>query len=127
MIIYIVTSNYNITRSILFAVCRPIADVIFLLDGSDSISEQEFSQQLDFIKRFVQLSDISPDSVRIGLTVVSSTIGDEFPLSLNSTKENLLLVLKSINQPQEGSRTDLGLVEMEQMFNRHGKTTFDLW
>jgi hypothetical protein len=95
--------------------------VIFLLDGSDSISEQEFTQQLDFIKRFVQLSDISPESVRVGLTVVSSTIGDEFPLSLNSTKENLLQVLNTINQPQEGSRTDLGLVEMEQLFNRHGE------
>lgn len=101
--------------------CRPIADVIFLLDGSDSISDQEFRQQIEFVRRFVHLSDISPESVRVGLTVVSSAIGDEYPLSLNSTKENLMLVLDSITQPQEGSRTDLGLVEMEQLFSRHAR------
>ncbi|XP_045171931.1 uncharacterized protein LOC123533983 isoform X2 [Mercenaria mercenaria] len=118
---FIQLSSLSLAQGPPKSACRPIADVIFLLDGSDSISEQEFSEQLQFVRSFVQLSDISPESIRVGLTVVSSTIGDEFPLSLNSTKENLVQVLNSLNQPQEGSRTDLGLVEMEQLFNRHAR------
>lgn len=96
-------------------------DVIFLLDGSDSISDQEFLQQKEFLRRFVELSDVGPESIRVGLAVVSSKIGDELPLSLNATKASFLVALDDISQPQEGSRTDLGLIEMEQLFSTNCK------
>lgn len=100
--------------------CRPTADVIFLLDGSDSISEDEFSQQREFVRRFVEVSDVGVDTVRVGIAVVSSTIGDVLPLSANMTREFLLHAVHSIGQPQDGSRTDLGLAEMEQLFGSQG-------
>lgn len=101
--------------------CRPTADVIFLLDGSDSISDEEFNQQRHFIRRFIQLSDVGPDVIRVGLTVISSVIGDEVPLSFNSSKADLLHAVDSLTQPQEGSRTDLGLIEMEQLFGVYAR------
>lgn len=101
--------------------CRPTADVIFLLDGSDSISDREFNQQREFIRRFIQQSDVSSDAIRVGLTVVSSVIGDEVPLSMNSTKHDLLRAVDGLTQPQEGSRTDLGLVEMERLFGLNAR------
>ncbi|XP_052798152.1 protein PIF-like isoform X2 [Mya arenaria] len=102
--------------------CHPIADIIFLLDGSDSISDQEFAQQRDFVRRFVEMSGhVGPDSIRVGVAVVSSGIGDELPLSSNMSRDALLVGIQRLAQPQEGSRTDLGLVEMEQLFTAQGR------
>jgi len=107
--------------------CRPMADVIFLLDGSDSIADNEFEQQKEFIRRFVEMSDVGPDNVRVGVAVVSSSIGDVLPLSMNMTRQYLLSALTTISQPQEGSRTDIGLVEMEQLFSSQGRLVTREW
>jgi len=100
--------------------CRPTADVIFLLDGSDSISVAEFDQQREFIRRFVEKTDVGPSTIRVGIAVISSSVGDVLPLSTNMTSDHVLLAVKSLSQPQEGSRTDVGLVEMEQLFALQG-------
>ncbi|KAL4224173.1 hypothetical protein ACF0H5_017626 [Mactra antiquata] len=113
--------NPTLSQTLGLETCRPQADVIFLLDGSDSISDQEFLEQKQFVRRFIELSDVGPDAIRVGLAVVSSKIGDELPLSLNATKAGLLTMLKTISQPQEGSRTDLGLIEMEQLFSTNSR------
>ena len=96
--------------------------MVFLIDGSDSISDEEFHNQKTFIHRFVETTDIGKDKIRIGYTVVSSTIGDTLNLS-GGPKADILAELDNITQPQEGTRTDMGIVYIDNMFFTLGKYT----
>ena len=93
---------------------------MFLLDGSDSISNDEFQQQVELMSRFVNGSNIGPERIRVGFSVVSTTIGDKFPLAAGVNKDTIMEGIYNLTQPQEGSRTDLGLVQMEQMLGKQG-------
>lgn len=66
------------------------------------------------------MSDVGASTIRIGMAVVSTSVGDVLPLSANMSKEHVLLAVNSLSQPQEGSRMDVGLVEMEQLFATQG-------
>ncbi|KAH3857696.1 uncharacterized protein LOC127871473 [Dreissena polymorpha] len=121
IVLMLVPMSQVLAQGDIKSACRPEADVIFLMDGSDSIAELEFSQQRNFIRRFVETTDVAPDAVRVGVAVVSSRVGDVLNLNLNMTRVELLDALQTLDQPQEGSRTDLGLIEMEQLFSAHGR------
>lgn len=67
------------------------------------------------------MSDVGADTIRVGIAVVSSIVGDMLPLAANMSKQHVLLAVSNLSQPQEGSRTDIGLMEMEQLFAVQGK------
>ena len=92
---------------------------MFLVDGSDSISDNEFQDQKTFIRRFVETTDIGADKIRVGYVVVSSKIGATLDLS-GGKKANILAKVDNISQPQEGSRTDVGLMYVDNMFFTQG-------
>ena len=92
---------------------------MFLVDGSDSISDNEFRDQKTFIRRFVETTDIGADKIRVGYVVVSSKIGATLDLS-GGKKADILAKVDNISQPQEGSRTDVGLVYVDNMFFTQG-------
>ncbi|KAK3609006.1 hypothetical protein CHS0354_019819 [Potamilus streckersoni] len=101
--------------------CYPKADVVFLVDGSDSISDDEFQQQMQFIRIFVKQTEIGFDKIRTGVIVISSNVGDTISLIESTNNSDVLNKLQTLTQPKDGSRTDLGLVYMEQMFLEHGR------
>ena len=67
------------------------------------------------------MSDIGADKIRVGFAVVSSWIGDKMNLTSGSVKENVLAKVDSIKQQQEGSRTDVGIAFLDEMFYKQGK------
>ena len=95
--------------------------MVFLIDGSDSISDEEFLDQKNFVRRFVELSDIGADGIRVGFAVVSSRIGEALNLTSGSVKNDVLAKADAMTHRQEGSRTDKGIVFIDDMFFRQGK------
>lgn len=54
------------------------ADFLFLVDSSQSINQEKFQRELDFVKAFARTLDIAPDKSRIGVI----TFGDSHALSV---------------------------------------------
>ncbi|XP_071179975.1 uncharacterized protein [Mytilus edulis] len=97
-------------------------DIIFLLDGSDSISDAEFLEQKKLVEHFITQTDIGSDRVRVGVIVVSSDIGDTISFAHSTNKNNLITQLDQLQQPQDGSRIDLGINRIERMFFTEGRS-----
>lgn len=54
------------------------ADFLFLVDSSQSISQEKFLRELDFVKTFARTIDIAPDKSRVSVI----TFGDTHALSV---------------------------------------------
>ena len=101
--------------------CLGRADIIFLLDGSDSISDGEFTEQKKFVEHFITQSDIGQDRVRVGVIVVSSDIGDTVHFKQSTNRNRLIKAVNMLQQPQDGSRIDLGINQLERMLYSEGQ------
>lgn len=49
------------------------ADVLFLVDSSQTISKEKFLRELDFVKAFARTLDISPEKSRVSVVTFGST------------------------------------------------------
>lgn len=65
------------------------ADIVFLLDGSDSMRRRE-RQMLEFVKEFVKKIEIGPRKVQVALIQYSTEPTTEFVLNTYSIKSDVL-------------------------------------
>lgn len=83
-----------------------LADIIFLMDGSGSISADEFRKMKTFINRLVLRSiQMSPDAVRVGLLQFSDSLREEFPLSRQQSISGLVQTVNFVRQLGGPTRT----------------------
>lgn len=85
------------------------ADIIFLIDGSESIAPKDFEKMKDFIERMVNQSNIGADEIRIGLLQFSSAPQEEFRLNQYSSKEDMCRAIVNVQQMNDGTRTGRAL------------------
>ncbi|XP_054991023.1 collagen alpha-4(VI) chain-like [Sorex araneus] len=85
------------------------ADIIFLIDGSESISSENFEKMKAFVRRFVSHANIGPDEIQIGLLQFSTTAQAEFRLNQHSFKMDILRAISDIEQLNDGTRTGKAL------------------
>ncbi|XP_037701037.1 collagen alpha-4(VI) chain-like [Choloepus didactylus] len=85
------------------------ADIIFLIDGSESISSNDFEKMKGFIERMVNISNIGADEVQIGLLQFSSTPQEEFRLNQYSSKEDIRRAVSAVRQMYAGTMTGQAL------------------
>uniref|UniRef100_G1P5G4 VWFA domain-containing protein n=1 Tax=Myotis lucifugus TaxID=59463 RepID=G1P5G4_MYOLU len=85
------------------------ADIIFLIDGSESISPKDFEKMKGFMKRMVNLSNIGADEIQIGLLQFSSTPQEEFRLNQYSLKMDINRAISDVQQMNDGTRTGKAL------------------
>lgn len=78
------------------------ADIVFLLDGSDSMRGNE-RQILEFVREFVKQVEIGPRKVQVALTQYSREPTTEFLLNTYSVKTDVLHHLSKIKL--KGGRT----------------------
>lgn len=71
------------------------ADIVFLLDGSDSMRGRE-RQILEFVREFVKQIEIGPRKVQFALTQYSTEPTTEFLLNTYSVKEDVLHHLSNV-------------------------------
>lgn len=60
--------------------CHRPADLVFLIDGSYSISPPDWIKGKRFVSYLINSLDIGPDSIHVGIVVYGSDIGDVVPL-----------------------------------------------
>ncbi|XP_045415646.1 collagen alpha-4(VI) chain-like [Lemur catta] len=85
------------------------ADIIFLIDGSESISPEEFENMKGFMEKMVNQSNIGADKIRIGLLQFSSAPQEEFRLNQYSSRKDICRAISKVQQLNDGTRTGKAL------------------
>ncbi|XP_039192174.1 collagen alpha-4(VI) chain-like isoform X2 [Crotalus tigris] len=80
------------------------ADIILLIDTSESMDQFEFEQIKDFIDLIVNKSDIGTDKIQIGLLQFGFNPEEVFPLNKYNNKADLRKAITTMRQVQEGAR-----------------------
>ncbi|XP_066485256.1 collagen alpha-4(VI) chain-like [Tiliqua scincoides] len=91
-------------------VCKNLkADIILLIDTSDSMNQVQFEKTKEFLQSLVNKSDIGADKVQIGLLQYSSNPKEEFPLNRYNNKADLRTAISAMRQIKEGTMTGKAL------------------
>ncbi|KAM9488132.1 collagen alpha-6(VI) chain-like isoform 2-T2 [Clarias gariepinus] len=85
------------------------ADIVFLIDGSGSIHDEDFSKMKKFMNNVISKSVIGQDSVQIGVVQFSSYSKDEFPLNQFSDKLQMQKAINDTRQLGGGTMTGAAL------------------
>ena len=104
--------------------CNVPADIIILLDGSDSITDISWTNAKNFVRQLIRKFDVSPDAIHIGVIVYSSAIGDHVSLNVYKAKQMLDIISSSLRQPKESTNTAKGIEYARNEFKkskRHGQ------
>lgn len=85
------------------------ADIIFLIDGSESISPGDFEKMKEFMQRMVDQANIGDDEIQIGLLQFSSITKAEFRLNQYSLKADIHRAILNVQQMKDGTHTGKAL------------------
>lgn len=90
---------------------------MFVIDGSESISSDNFNTTLEFVIRNLDKFTISETGVRVAALVFSDKVYGNFSFSPYRNKLELSMVIRSLQQPKQGTDTEKGLAKMMDIFN----------
>uniref|UniRef100_A0A3P8XBR1 Collagen type VI alpha 6 chain n=1 Tax=Esox lucius TaxID=8010 RepID=A0A3P8XBR1_ESOLU len=96
--------------------CRTVADIVFLVDGSTSISPTDFQEVRMFLHTFIEGLDIGSDKVRVGLAQFSDQPKMEFLLADNTEKRALLEKVDQLEQLKGGTATGTAIRFLQREF-----------
>ncbi|KAJ8290831.1 hypothetical protein GJAV_G00018080, partial [Gymnothorax javanicus] len=99
-------------------VCEDVkGDVLFLIDGSSSISRTEFMLMQQFMSSFINMSEIGRDKLHVGVLQFSTTPGEEFPLNRFYDKGSIIQAINSIQQLEGNTYTGAALSFASKYFD----------
>uniref|UniRef100_A0A8C7EDV7 VWFA domain-containing protein n=1 Tax=Nothoprocta perdicaria TaxID=30464 RepID=A0A8C7EDV7_NOTPE len=93
-----------------------LADLVFLIDGSESISENNFSIMKNFMKEIVDSFIVSKDDVHVGVVQYSQDPQKEFSLKDFYTSTSIKDQIDSIVQLRSSTYTGKGLRFVRSLF-----------
>lgn len=96
-------------------------DIVFVLDGSASVSTSDFIKQKNFIASAINNLDIGKNKTNVGAVVYSSTIGKSISLKPFKGKDLLLSLIKLLPSLKGGSDTSIGITYARQMLMDKGR------
>ena len=99
--------------------CPGLLDMVTVVDGSDSITEDDFSTLKTAILSLLDELTLGEDHVKFGLVLYSSNITTV--LDLSSNKKQLQTQVASLTHSRQGTNTHKGIKEMNSMFTRKGR------
>lgn len=82
-----------------------MADIVFLIDGSTSITPENFQQIQNFLRNVIRTLDIGANKVRIGVVQYSNDPQTEFLLKAHPDKKSLLAAVDKIVRKEGGTET----------------------
>uniref|UniRef100_A0A1I8ASB3 VWFA domain-containing protein n=1 Tax=Steinernema glaseri TaxID=37863 RepID=A0A1I8ASB3_9BILA len=100
-------------------VCRPIdrqLDLLFILDGSGSVSGSTFDTQMQMLSRIVDMVEIGPQKTQIAVMQYSSYTRIEFGFSANQNKESIRAALQRIRHISGTTKTGKALDKALHLF-----------
>ncbi|NXV50694.1 CO6A6 protein, partial [Uria aalge] len=92
------------------------ADVMFLLDSSGSIGDENFRKMKNFTRELVNRIDVGADRMQIGVVQFSDKPKEEFKLNTYSTKRDILHAIERISPLQSTTLTGEALKFMLKYF-----------
>ncbi|WAR10991.1 MATN1-like protein [Mya arenaria] len=101
--------------------CNNPADIIFLIDGSDSISDADFVRLKNFVVRLIENFEITNDAIHVGMIVYSTLIGNKVPLFPFKNKFVLKMLTKNLEHPKFGTDTAAGVAAARDMLRTQGR------
>ncbi|ESP00776.1 hypothetical protein LOTGIDRAFT_140660, partial [Lottia gigantea] len=96
-------------RDIILLACSSPADVIFVMDGSDSIIPMDWIREKQFVAQLINSFDIGPSAINVGAVVYSSIVGDVIQLRPFKSKQRIVNMIMSLKQPRFSTNTKLGI------------------
>lgn len=95
-----------------------VADLVFLIDGSESIKEGPWKTMISFLLNVVDRLRISPELFRIGIAQFSSSYRKEFYLNEYNDVEGVKSAIEQIKQISEGTLIGKALSNVVEFFDK---------
>ncbi|XP_067456428.1 collagen alpha-6(VI) chain-like isoform X1 [Thunnus thynnus] len=93
-----------------------MADIVFLVDGSSSISPADFQKIRIFLRNIVKTLNIGDNKVRVGLAQYSDDPFQEFLLKDHKDKRSLLAALDRLSHRQGGTKTGKAIKFLQEQY-----------
>uniref|UniRef100_A0A8C0Y9K5 Si:ch211-62a1.3 n=1 Tax=Cyprinus carpio carpio TaxID=630221 RepID=A0A8C0Y9K5_CYPCA len=107
-----------ITEICFFEDCEGLfADVVFLLDGSESVSAKDFEDMKDIMELVIDKFAIGPDKERVVVVQYGTDLNEEVSLNKIDDKTVLLQKIRNIKQMNGKTYTGKALTEVLQSFD----------
>ncbi|NXM78095.1 MATN2 protein, partial [Serilophus lunatus] len=87
-------------------------DLVFVIDGSKSLGEDNFEIVKEFVSGIVDTLEISPKAARVGLLQYSTEVRTEFTLRQFSSAKDMKKAVSQMKYMGRGSMTGLALKQM---------------
>uniref|UniRef100_A0A8W8NWN6 VWFA domain-containing protein n=1 Tax=Magallana gigas TaxID=29159 RepID=A0A8W8NWN6_MAGGI len=85
------------------------ADIVFLLDASESEQAEGFGKEIQFVYNFARKFHIGPQNVQFSSVTFSSNVRNDFFLNTYSNRHDVLNAIQKISYMQGGTNTSFGL------------------
>ncbi|KAK3083543.1 hypothetical protein FSP39_025167 [Pinctada imbricata] len=97
--------------------CFTKIDMVFILDSSTSVGQENYKKMLQFCKDFLHSANIDSGDVRVGIVSYSTDVTVEFQMNDYTTKQDIYNAIDNIPWRYGSTNTADGLQTMhEQMF-----------
>ncbi|XP_069762821.1 collagen alpha-6(VI) chain-like [Narcine bancroftii] len=94
------------------------ADIVFLVDGSTSISVADFKVMKSFLKRLINIFPVDPTKVQFGLAQFSSDFQREINLNDFTSKEPLLAKVEEMKKMNGGTNIGQALTISTSLYTK---------
>ncbi|KAI1885636.1 hypothetical protein AGOR_G00205870 [Albula goreensis] len=91
-------------------------DIYFMIDGSGSISGEQFRKIKGFLSQMADIFKVTPEGVRIGVVQYSTDVVTEFPLGQYNSARDLKRAIGDIKQQKKKTFTGKALSHMSRLF-----------
>ncbi|KAK3083273.1 hypothetical protein FSP39_018154 [Pinctada imbricata] len=102
--------------------CDVPGDIVFLMDGSDSINDADFIRQKAFVANMIDNFEIGAEAIHVGMVVYSTMIGETVGLQQSRSKNLLKIFAKSLKHPKVGTNTARGIERVRKMMREEGRS-----
>ncbi|XP_050409412.1 protein PIF [Patella vulgata] len=114
-------NSFTVKSELIFDSCNDEIEVIVVLDGSHSISDDDFLNIKESLARFALALGIDGTSdLKLGVVVYGSNVSEVIPLSNDAVY--LIQKINNITHPNGETYTHLGIRNMADMFLNDGNS-----
>lgn len=117
-----VDSLQRIKNEIVYRICAEKGcenmkiDIMFLVDSSGSIGNENFQKMKTFMKRLLEKTEIGPDKTHVGVVQFSDESKEEFQLNTYFTHQEVDDAIDRMVLISEGTRTGQALASLRPYF-----------
>ncbi|XP_052072648.1 protein PIF-like [Mytilus californianus] len=120
MLLFIPVLLFTVVNGAMVTPCQGPGDIVFALDGSESIHREDFQKMINFTLKIIESFEFGPNKVRVGAMVFSTIIPEYFSPSDNSGAVKSRI--SNFNHPRNITRTDLAIAYMRQRLLKTSRT-----